>query len=767
VQQRFRDLDWSILALLAIVAFALWPFLSRPGLPRFTDAELHVYRLAELARLVSAGELYPRWAPNFYFGYGYPIFNYYAPLSYYAGLPVALLPWWDAVTGVRAVFIGGMLAGALGTFALARTYWGSAAGLVAAAAYSFSPYVLYVDPHARGDLAESLALGIFPLALWAVDRLRHGRAGAWLLAAALVAAVILSHNLLALVSFGLLLAYALWQCSGREAPRADCTLRLGALLAGVGLAAFFWLPVALEQDAVNLDSLIGPGGHFDFRNHFLTIARLLAPPARLDWAASEPAFPLNLGLSQWLLATGSVILLATGSVRHRRHAAFFAVASIGLLAMMLPYSAPVWETVPLLPYFQFPWRLLGAVAPLLAILVGAGTDALSRRIRGTGSHWVPALLVTAIVVTAFPLLQVPPWTPERWDTSAWGVLEQELRGRWLGTTSTADFVPATVDVIPGPTGQLLEAIRAGEVPDRVNRATLPEGASVHAEPLRPLHTRYRVSSPVAFPLRLYQFAFPGWEVRVDGEVMATEVGRPEGFLVAPLPAGIYTVDVELVATPAQRAAWLVSLFSLLASLAAALMLRRKAALGPAPAGPVLPLQRGTLHSRSVLAVVVLLAIAYAVLSASGRLHVQSTGFQAIPAQHDLFASFDGEIALIGYDAPSQARRGTPVAVTLYWKAQHDVAENYQVFVHLTRAGGTVLAQSDKLNPGEFPTRRWSLDHYVRDEHRITLPADLAPGEYTLSAGLWLQAEQRRLAVVDERGVVSGDVVTLGPLIVRD
>lgn len=62
--QRLRRVDPALLAVLAVAALALWPFLSRPGLPRFTDAELHVYRLAELARLVAAGEIYPRWAPS-------------------------------------------------------------------------------------------------------------------------------------------------------------------------------------------------------------------------------------------------------------------------------------------------------------------------------------------------------------------------------------------------------------------------------------------------------------------------------------------------------------------------------------------------------------------------------------------------------------------------------------------------------------------------------------------------------------------------------
>ena len=42
MRQRLQRLDPGFLAVLAIAALALWPFLSRPGLPRFTDAELRV-----------------------------------------------------------------------------------------------------------------------------------------------------------------------------------------------------------------------------------------------------------------------------------------------------------------------------------------------------------------------------------------------------------------------------------------------------------------------------------------------------------------------------------------------------------------------------------------------------------------------------------------------------------------------------------------------------------------------------------------------------
>jgi hypothetical protein len=734
-------------------------------LPRFTDAELHVYRLAELARLVAAGEVYPRWAPNFYFGYGYPIFNYYAPLSYYAGLPVAILPWWDAVDGVRAVFMLSLLAGALGAYAFTRTHWGRDAGVVAAAAFSFAPYVLYVDPHARGDLAETAGMALFPVALWAVDRLRQGSMGAWLLAVSLVAAVILSHNLLALASFALLLAWTAWQCAGQQEPGPVCLLRLGALPAGVGVAAFFWLPVALEQRAVNLSTLIGNGGHFDYRNHFLTLAQLLAPSGRLDWGATEAAFHLNLGLLQWLLAATAGLLLLARRVRAPRRALFFVLLSAVLIALILPLSAPAWGSVPLLPYFQFPWRLLALMATVLAVLVGVATEALGRQLPDAGQRWLPALFVSLIILSSLPLLQPPPWSPEPWDTTAGGVLAEEMRGRWLGTTSTADFVPATVDVIPRPTEQVVEAMRAGEQPDRVNRATLPETTSVRAERLRPLYTRYRVSSDEPFPLRLFQFAFPGWQARVDGEPVATEVGRPEGFLVIPLPAGEHVVDVELVSTPAQRAAWIASAASVVVALAVGLWLRQRQPLSSGESEAALP-ARGSSTGR-ILAAVLACALVYAVLATGGWLHVDSTGFEAIPAQQDIFASFNGEIALIGFDAPSAARRGRTLTVTLYWKAQDEVSENYQVFVHLLRPDGTIAAQSDKLNPGDFPSGRWPLDRYVRDQHRLALPADLPPGAYRLSAGLWLQAEEVRLPVIDDAGRIAGDTVPLGAVAVGE
>ncbi|MBK7897118.1 MAG: hypothetical protein IPJ90_19965 [Anaerolineaceae bacterium] len=200
LKQTLLRLDPGYLVVLAICLLALWPFIGRASLPQETDAELHIFRLVELSTLVRGGEFYPRWAPNFYHGYGYPIFNYYAPLTYYVGLIFELLPGLDAVAGVKAVFVLGLLGAGFGMYGFVRDNWGRPSGYLAAAVYVYAPYVQYVDPIARGALAESFSLGVFPLALWALDRLRRQPTwGRWVTAVLLIAAVILSHNLMALL----------------------------------------------------------------------------------------------------------------------------------------------------------------------------------------------------------------------------------------------------------------------------------------------------------------------------------------------------------------------------------------------------------------------------------------------------------------------------------------------------------------------------------------------------------------------------------------
>jgi len=775
--KRLRALDLGYLIVVVVCLLAVYTFLSRSGLPKVTDAELHIYRLAELSRLFRAGEIFPRWAPNFYYGYGYPIFNYYAPLSYYLGLGIDLLPVLGPVAAVKGLFIIGLLGAGLGLYGYVNEIWGRAAGVVASATYVYSPYILYIDPHARGDLAEAMSFAIFPMALWAIDRLRR-RPGSWnwIASCVLIAALTMTHNLMAMIFVGLLFSWAIWQEIIRGAVQITTEgngrvwrlLRFRlflALGAGIGIAAVFWLVVALEQGAVNLNSLVGEGGHFDYRNHFLTLKELFSASKLIDWGASEPEYVLNLGVAQWLLGILGIFTILSGRSRNRNQALFFVFAGILFLILTLSISTPIWNSIPLFPFLQFPWRFLGPLAGIIAVLAGIGIGTLIDLWPAKIAMWLPAIAVAIIMLLALPLIQVSPWPPDFGPTTAREVLAEELAGRWLGTTATADFVPLTVEMLPKPETALLEAIFNDQPIDRINRVTLPVGTSVTFEEITPLHTIYTTKSERDFSLRLFLFDFPGWEARIDGERVETEVGRPEGFIVIPVGAGNHTVEVEFKNTPARTVAWVISLFSTVFVLIVAWLMRGHYELNSDSGDG-----ERRLYSRSenlflwpILGVAVILLITNGyVIEPTGLLHYDFDGQVVQPAAENVFIDFGGQLALIGYDSPvDPVKPGEKFTITAYWKLLGEPITNYQVFVHVFDWDGFLVAQSDKLNPGDYPVRRWPEDKYVRDKHDLDLPADLPPGEYTIAVGLWVAAEGWRLPVLDQAGNTLGDSYIFG------
>jgi hypothetical protein len=772
-----RWLDWGLLLALALGLFAASPFLVRAGLPRKTDAELHVYRAAELQYILRQGVLYPRWAPNLYLGYGYPIFNYYAPLTYYLSNLFALAPGVNIVGGVKAVFVLGLMLASLGSYLLSRDLFGPASGVIAAASFTFAPYVVFIDPHARGDLAEHFAICLLPFVFFYFHRLmRSPSTGRWpfLGSVLALAAVVFSHNLLGLVTGGLLAGYWLWQIIVGPGDLRLSRVRWGALafLLSAALIAFFWLPFLLERSAIKLD-VIGPG-HFDFRRHFLSLREILAPSQLVDWGATGPRFRHNLGMAQWLLALpGLGVLLGLGtshgtldndqsaSKDSRWACVYFALAGLGLIFLMLPLSTVVWEHVPAMPYMQFPWRLLGPANLMLAVCSAGSVALLPSDHRWRGPILAAGLAV--ILMLALPMLYPPPWETEFGGTAPVDIIRWEWESSSFGTTSTGDFLPEeAAQTSMRPVESL---VRSHETPgpvDKVNRATLPDGATVEVVEHGPLHDRLTVATPEAFLLRLYTFYFPGWRAYVDGEEVKIELGRPEGFITLWVPEGEHEVLVRFEDTPARIAGWVISGVGLM-GLIGVLMLMRS--------GPQDAVRFAGLRCRwfywLVGPLVAVVGFKFVLADSLGWFHHHSPPGQAVVAQKNLKASFEGKIELLGYDLPQRpVRPGQTISIMLYWRAQAPLEANYQSFVHLVNPLHTIWGQKDHLNPGGLPTQRWPTDKYVWDEYKLQVLPGTPPGEYLVNVGLYSMWDGYRLQRYDQHGQVAGDSLVVGSIIVK-
>ncbi len=574
---------------------------------------------------------------------------------------------------------------------------------------------------------------------------------------------------MALVVYALLLAFLAWetiisplvpqQYLGPEPRRYMPHLGM-AIGLGLGLAAFYWLPAGLDRSAVQLHNVAGPG-YFDFHNYFITIRELLSPNLYFDLGATEPRFQYNLGLMQWLLALVGTATVFSPRLR-RTDTFFFVFTSLIFVYLITQASVNFWEAVPLMSFFQFPTRFLGPAALVIAPLAGNAVrwaDHLNGR-RPLMQTVLGGVAIAGTLYSAMPLLYPPTWT-EFGRVDAQRMISVEVQGRALGTTSANDFLPVGVSLVPGPQPVVLDSYAAGGPINRLNRSSIPEGAEVSLVTQRPYYDRYYVKSDSDFVFRMFLFYFPGWTARIDGADVPIEVAQPDGFITFPVPAGEHTVEVAFGETPARLIAWAISILALIGLAGAVAM----AVKGESDTLDVVPMGW---KPAAILAAVVLAGLGLKLAAdGTGAFRFHSTGRLVEVAQTQYYVRLQREIQLLAYDvSDTTIQPGQQFSVTIYWKADAAVPMNFQVYVHLIGSDGQLYAQSDKLNPADFPTSRWPTTEYVRDEHQLVfVRPDPPPGEYHLVAGLWNAATGERLepVTVDSAG---GGVLLPTPILLQ-
>jgi hypothetical protein len=118
------------------------------------------------------------------------------------------------------------------------------------------------------------------------------------------------------------------------------------------------------------------------------------------------------------------------------------------------------------------------------------------------------------------------------------------------------------------------------------------------------------------------------------------------------------------------------------------------------------------------------------------------------------ASFGGTLQLAGARALAE---DLALTVTLEWRVQSVPAELLAAFVHVYDAAGALVAQSDGP-PGEglAPQSLWQPGDGLGDTRRIDLLA-LAPGVYTVAAGVYRTTDGARLSAETDGQPLSDDV----------
>ena len=576
---------------LLLTVFAVAPLL-RPGyFWAAHDARHDVYFILQYNITWNEGVLFPRWSPDWAFGYGYPFFNIYAPGATFLGTLLYRTLHLTLEDAVKATFILTLLLSAWSMWLFVRDWLDERAALVAAVAYVYAPYHL-VDVYVRAAMAESLALALLPLSLWAVRRAVY-RPGAWSIAltALAYAAIHLSSNLVALLFtpvLGLYLLLLVCQRAGASHLAAGASLRLcvrhalasvAGLALGIALAAFFILPALAESRFVNQEQWYG--GYYDFHDHFVYFAQLFDP--RWGFGISIPgpddALSYQLGLALFALAALAAWVWWSRRGEKRMEIGFWLVILAGSAWLTTAASTWAWDYVPMVAMAQFPWRYLSLAALALAVLAPVilwrPDDPTTRRPDDQGTRRLddrltPLLLAGLIILASAPYLRVEITDPPPGGATLAGLMEferssDEMTGMTITAREIAAWSPiADLHMAGTPLTTQVDYSLVHANPDLAVDA---QSHSVMEETVR-----VWASAPGQRVPFLRQW-YPGWTATImdpdTGQVVQRFALTPEdtrppyGLLNVPVPEGDYLLRISFEDTPVRKAGNAISILAAL------------------------------------------------------------------------------------------------------------------------------------------------------------------------------------------------------------
>ena len=730
-------------------------------LPQGDDTLYHLYRLGQVDALIRQGIFFSRWAPDLAYGYGYPLFNYYAPLVYYVTEPLCILGL-SPVAATRLIYTFMFVLAGLSMYAWVKDIFNQRAGVISAAAYVLSPYFL-ANAFWRGSFAEQLALSLLPAILCVTHRfaqtatIRRG-----LLLTVLYATLILAHNVSALVFSPLLVVYIIvtsglychgplrWRQGFSSAAKYFAFLALGVLI-----TTFFWLPAITEQKLVSIEQLYIPPG-FDYHENFMTLSKIFAFPESVDPNLVIQRFWPSLSIVCLLLSIVGfpLLLLAKQQLPQKIHSLFAAIASASYVFLVLPTSTPIWDSLTPLRLLQFPWRMLSVASLLLAFLCAGGEyfidQFLSPR-RNLCTLFITALM-GIMILYGFSRQIILKTIPDNFDLSTSSIIKHNTT-----TTTFGEYTPIGVKQQPQPADSAYQ--HNGE---RLDRSSLPTGTRLISEQNSPLSYDLWVESPISFTAIFRTFYFAGWQAYVDGIITPTTPSNPYGLISVPVQAGRRHIVVSFSSTPVRNTADIASgIGILLAGTLIFIFLKKSSRQLFSTQSPLQSLYRCdsiTFTEGSFLAILLILgfSIKAIYIDKHDTLYRYShfNGSSIVGIDHPANTNFGNQLILMGADNPTDVGMGSTIDVVLYWRAINKLDKEYSTSVQLVDTLGFVVGQADNQHPDNWPTTLWDVQGYARDTHHLAIYPGTPPGQYMLRVIVYPYGQpDKNVPILDSTGSI--------------
>lgn len=533
---------WGLLAVLLFSWWAIAPIFHSGFFPIHDDTQ--VVRVQQMAQALREGQFPVRWVNDLGYGFGYPIFNFYAPLAYYVGALFHLIGF-NVLSATKLMMVLGILLSGVFMYLLAREFWGEIGGILSGLFYVYAPYHA-VDIYVRGAVAEFWAMAFLPVVFYGFYQLTQKRKWQWVVVSGIgYAAVILSHNLTAMMLTSILVACFLFlMVLNWKKNKAYTLLLFYSFTLGLILSVFYWLPSLSEMGYTRVFGQIGGGA--DFRDHFVFLDQLWASP--WGFAGSAPGrldgMSFMIGKLHIAFAAFSIITCFYFWKKYRRQSlAILLATGFCLLATGLTnqLSQPLWETVSPLAFIQYPWRFLVFVTFSASFMTGSVMLWLRKNLE---LSWIGG----AIIILALLFFNTKYFKPQMYlDVSAADYTNEE-NIKWKTSKISDEYLPKDFPIPENKNEVAWEKI-----------VILEGEAEIKNLVLKSYQYTFDVIAKTETEILLNTAYFPGWRIWVDEK--ETDFILDNGKIKFSLPAGEHKILARFTNTPIRTFSNLTSLIS--------------------------------------------------------------------------------------------------------------------------------------------------------------------------------------------------------------
>ena len=475
--------------------------------------DLHIGWLFEMDRVVKMLQFPPRYVPDLSFGFGYPLFSFVYPLPFYIA-EIFHLVGFSLVNSVKLVFGLSIPLSMYFMYKLLREYTKEDFSLAGAVLYVYAPYRA-LEMFVRGTIGEIVAFVFFPLIILSVIKKKP-----YILALSLTG-LILSHNIMAYMFIPFLILFII--------ANKSFWISLKGILLGLLSSIYFWFPAILESRLMKYDTV------FNFYDHYPALKQFVTK--YWGYGASVPG---NYDTMSFYMGAVGILVIIFGSIIFLLNQKKFSneekifigwgiIISLLSVFMMNFRSAWFWRNLPLLPYFQFPWRFLAMITLVSPFFIIVFSKLKQLK-------YIPFVIIIAAIFLNFNYFKTSEYL---------GRMDGYYINRYIPVPiASSEYLKTSEEYLRLPK-------ETEKRPDKnYPRAyAINQSVKLQIEEKNALDAKIYTSSDIDFVLNYNKYNYPGFIAKIDGKLIKIISGKPYGQISFLVPSGKHEVVVEYKESP--------------------------------------------------------------------------------------------------------------------------------------------------------------------------------------------------------------------------